>query len=934
MMKMVFLWGLKGLSPKMMVQLPFGFGFETAMMYHCNANRKITHTDQCALYVISEAPLEQLLAQHIFSAFMWAVAPSVPIDRIDADSTRVTAKDNLTFASCENIHLAELANSIQQFGLGSREDALLCMVPPLSCNNKLPVNVSVNFIRQQTRDLEKTGKWDVVIDQHIDLFKFCCRFGLQYDSTHRSAAALADLSQKINVTLSLWQSHKYQEKKIKWLSTLRQKLLRSLRSLDEEFAGHLIRMMQTSYKIDSDLESLRRGQLTTIENAHKFFRHSEFLTRFHALIKQYAGQSRRELEEVFKGTLQEVNSTDVFNRTALHYATNSGDEQLVRYLLEWKANIRAIDIQDNTPLHTACDAGREGVIRMLLEFKEATADIDAYINAEGRYGSSPLHLAARAGDLKSVRLLILKGAQIDIYDHSRRTPLHWAAFHGRDTIVELLLRHHASTTARDEHGRPPLLSAIYGYNGLKPRNDRTIKKMLEWRVDTNLADNDGKMSLHLVAEANSSDLAKLLLRLENGRKPNINALDNHGRSPLHYASIAGHRDMCITLLDFDADVIIEDNEGRTPFDLATRYKHKEVVEIMVSKLFMIIWAGTSDKSTRDILRASIDKERYDIVPPFLKALKLPSPSKGDSFEESILRKSARIETETIVDILVTLILLYGLKPSNTAEIAARELLWIKRAIPSFALIDRTLEFRSAQALTIFNVYQTLWTKFSTTLDQQVAQRLCARILDDGAFWILSSAVNQEGVSVSERDEDIPYVSVDVTGGSMCPVRKIKFVMRSHDKGTVSIACRRNIQIACLINNTRLGRPDESGLLGDYTGSYTWFEAGLSTAKDRQRSSAGDETRKRATRTSGKHPSTKNETTSVRHVIQKNERASSFSREHIVTWDYYNAQTPKEVREWMSSIAAGNTINVYPKAKHAGWVNHVEFVKVEVYCAWG
>jgi ankyrin repeat protein len=921
----------------MMVQLPFGFGFETAMMYHCNANRKITHTDQCALYVISEAPLEQLLAQHIFSAFMWAIAPSVPIDRIDANSTQVTANHNNdkdTFASCENIHLAELANSIQRFGLWSREDALLCMVPPLSCNNKLPVNAVVNFIRQQTRDLEKTGKWDVVIDQHIDLFKFCRRFGLQHVSTHRSAAALVDLSQKINVTLSLWQSHKYQEKKIKWLSALRQKLLRSLSSLDGEFAGNLMRMMETSYKIDSDLESLRREQLTTIENAHKFFRHSEFLTRFHALIKQYAGQSRKELEEVFKGTLQEVNSTDVFNRTALHYATNSGDEKLVRCLLEWKANIRAIDIQDNTPLHTACDAGREGVIRTLLESKKATADIDAYINAEGRYGSSPLHLAARAGDLKSVRLLILKGAQIDIYDHSRRTPLHWAAFHGRDTIVELLLRHHASTTARDEHGRPPLLSAIYGYNGLKPQNDRTIKKILERRVDTNLADNDGKISLHLVAETNSSDLAKLLLRLKNGRKPNVNALDDHGRSPLHYASIAGHKDMCITLLDYDADIIIEDNEGRTPFDLATRYKHKEVVEIIAQKLLTIIWARTSDKSTCDILQASIDRERYDIIPPFLKALKLPSPSKGDSSEESILRKSARIETETIVDILVTLVILYGLKPSDTAKIAARELLWIKRTIQSFALIDRALAFRSEQALTIFTAYQTLWPKFSTTLDQQLAQRLCARILDDEAFWILSSAVNQEGVSVSERDKDMPYVSVDVTGSSMCPVRKIKFVMKSHDQGTVSIACRRNIQIACLINNTRLGWGGESGLVGEYTGSYTWFEAGLSTAKDRQRSSAGDETRKRATRTSGKHPSTKNETTSVRHVIQYNVRASSLSREHIVTWDYYNEQTPAEVREWMSSIAAGNTINVYPKARFQGWVNHVEFVKVEVYCAWG
>jgi hypothetical protein len=102
--------------------------------------------------VVSEASLEQLLAQHIFSAFIWAVTLYIPKDRINRNSTVVEDGDadaygNPIFSSLQNKELLEIATSIQKSGMGSLEDVLLCIIPPLSCENKLPVDAAVDFVR-------------------------------------------------------------------------------------------------------------------------------------------------------------------------------------------------------------------------------------------------------------------------------------------------------------------------------------------------------------------------------------------------------------------------------------------------------------------------------------------------------------------------------------------------------------------------------------------------------------------------------------------------------------------------------------------------------------------------------------------------------------------------------------------------------------------
>ena len=58
-------------------------------------------------------------------------------------------------------------------------------------------------------------------------------------------------------------------------------------------------------------------------------------------------------------------------------------------------------------------------------------------------GVSALYWAARNGHCHTVRLLLDRGADVNIADEYGETALHWAAIHGHLDIVKMLIEHGA-----------------------------------------------------------------------------------------------------------------------------------------------------------------------------------------------------------------------------------------------------------------------------------------------------------------------------------------------------------------------------------------------------------------------------------------------------------------------------------------------------------
>jgi len=85
-----------------------------------------------------------------------------------------------------------------------------------------------------------------------------------------------------------------------------------------------------------------------------------------------------------------------------------------------------------------------------------TGHVETLLETRTEYQWTPLHWAARRGDLNAVRNLAGTATQREARDLQGRTPLHIAALSGHGQVVEYLLQQGAEVNARDQWGITPL----------------------------------------------------------------------------------------------------------------------------------------------------------------------------------------------------------------------------------------------------------------------------------------------------------------------------------------------------------------------------------------------------------------------------------------------------------------------------------------------
>ncbi|WP_165250939.1 ankyrin repeat domain-containing protein [Paludisphaera soli] len=89
----------------------------------------------------------------------------------------------------------------------------------------------------------------------------------------------------------------------------------------------------------------------------------------------------------------------------------------------------------------------EGVRTML----DAGTPVDFIDN--GRFNATPLEVAARAGRLEVVRLLLGRGADVNHVDHDGFSPVTSAARAGEWAVVAMLAEHGGDFRQPDGHGK-------------------------------------------------------------------------------------------------------------------------------------------------------------------------------------------------------------------------------------------------------------------------------------------------------------------------------------------------------------------------------------------------------------------------------------------------------------------------------------------------
>ncbi|XP_018423045.1 PREDICTED: ankyrin repeat domain-containing protein 54 [Nanorana parkeri] len=103
----------------------------------------------------------------------------------------------------------------------------------------------------------------------------------------------------------------------------------------------------------------------------------------------------------------------------LREAANGNDIDTVQHLLDEGADPCAADDKGRTALHFASCNGNDQIVRMLL-------DHGADPNQRDGLGNTPLHLAACTSHVPVITTLLRGGARVDALDRAGRTPLHLA----------------------------------------------------------------------------------------------------------------------------------------------------------------------------------------------------------------------------------------------------------------------------------------------------------------------------------------------------------------------------------------------------------------------------------------------------------------------------------------------------------------------------
>uniref|UniRef100_A0A182U0F1 Ion transport domain-containing protein n=1 Tax=Anopheles melas TaxID=34690 RepID=A0A182U0F1_9DIPT len=203
--------------------------------------------------------------------------------------------------------------------------------------------------------------------------------------------------------------------------------------------------------------------------------------------------------------------------------------ELVRYIVELcKPALQYRDPYDSTPLHVAIAIECNEIAAYLIE---SGADI----NAISKFGDTPLHVAARHGNIVAARMLILKYAAVDERNASGLTALMQAMYSRQLDIMKLLIGAGANIDLLKLHlaeieqlAKLPTIHMFVDHYGLLEF------MILQLQYDPNVRDGRNQQSLlHKACYANNLQIVQFLVdwcRLQTEQQ------DANGRTPLAIAN--------------------------------------------------------------------------------------------------------------------------------------------------------------------------------------------------------------------------------------------------------------------------------------------------------------------------------------------------------------------------------------------------------------
>lgn len=141
-----------------------------------------------------------------------------------------------------------------------------------------------------------------------------------------------------------------------------------------------------------------------------------------------------------------------------------------------------------------------------------------------------------------------------------------------ENLKELMTSNPEIINTVNNDGNSPLIIACY------KGNYEVANYLIKQVKDVNYA---SKMGTALMAATVKNDLPIVKLLLENRANPNI--ADANGTTALHYAANFKFYDIATMLIQYKANVELEDSRKKTPFDYAVIANDDKLIQILKTK---------------------------------------------------------------------------------------------------------------------------------------------------------------------------------------------------------------------------------------------------------------------------------------------------------------------------------------------------------------
>ncbi|KAL3482496.1 hypothetical protein BJX99DRAFT_3818 [Aspergillus californicus] len=504
------------------------------------------HPDNKEILVVkSESKLEVMAAQDIYIQFLSSIFADLKF--LGGDVDMVPRSQNDFFAQSSRVD--ELVSCFENGNLGSREDALLCIVPILKHRDLLPeLAADSSSVRGRVEKFIFEENWDCAFATLQWLCERC-----EGEEFERSVYELGLLCQRAMLAENANVRGKGFEKVQSLLLHdprssffTRFESLRPLNWMDSHskrqwWAGFSKQLEWVSWHI-----AMSKPERQDMGGILKSLRHSEKLElqniRTGACETKAVSAQNTFLDWVAYG-LHDVgpygqvpNYDEACIDECIHWVIENSQGALCHWLLaKWvevgsscpqlamKAYVFAAKHKSNSAIRTLQRRGNS-------------------INVTGNDGSTALIQLVLAEDPEGCKKLLYHGADVNVpAKEVGMTPLFFAAGQGNEEITTLLLDNGAGLEARDIVGFTALQTAC------KENRLKTAILLLERGGDIKTATNDGRTPLSFAVAEGRVELVRLLLQ----RGAEIKVRDHYGQTPLDRAIDSGNEEIAAIVTAFD-----------------------------------------------------------------------------------------------------------------------------------------------------------------------------------------------------------------------------------------------------------------------------------------------------------------------------------------------------------------------------------------------